>query len=332
MTKKVSGFTLIEMLLVMVIVSAIVLMTTGYFQERTRTNRTDLAALQLQQLLNASMSFYVAWGKWPGSPNPGVNAIQCLSGTMASPCNQAYLPSSIMAMTSPYGTFWTASTYGTRNIYFALQITGANASADATIIAGKLPLSYVTGNSPAGGVAPAPGPCGATCYVVTMVNIPGQNLNNATAMNFAGLYKHGGCVPAPACPVDGSGTTMTPQVFIVPVSISGLFGNGNNSNVYPISSFTGYATGNGTTTTPGYCNGGSGGSVTGTTDCTVGGAADNNGPTVTGYWRACVQIVTAAGSMQARTDNWGNNVTVAAFTRCAINNEPAGSTFNVYGN
>ena len=39
-----------------------------------------------------------------------------------------------------------------------------------------------------------------TCEVVAAVNIPGQNLNNAGAVTFAGLYYHGGCVPVPQCP------------------------------------------------------------------------------------------------------------------------------------
>ena len=146
-----------------------------------------------------------------------------------------------------------------------------------------------------------------------------KNTQNASNVNFAGLYHHGACVPVPSCPVDASGNTMTPQVMVVPVSVSGLYTN--STDVYPISSFTGYAVG--PDANPGPCVSGGG-----APSCTV----DISGPPAASSWRVCLQIVTEQGTVTSSSSGWGEKVTLLAITRCSISNEPAGSTFSVYTN
>lgn len=304
------GFTLIEMLLVMVIASMILYMSLNYITQRTQSMSIDRTAAQMQQILNAGLSYYVKFGTWPTTgPISTLQAAGYLpAGTFVSPIGgQPYTISSSQAL-------------------FSVSVTlpaSSNATAVAQIIAGKLPLATVSGNT-----------------ITASVNIPGQNLNNASAMNFAGVYHHGGCIPVPTCPVDKDGQTMQPQVFVVPVSISGVNDEGA-SNSYPLNSFTAYAKG-GTDTSPAYCDG-SDHTQTGSRDCTIGTTGGgyggdpvvnwSNGPAVSKYWRACAQIITQKGDVSStRNDDWGNLVTLAAFTRCAINNEPAGSNFNMYSN
>lgn len=329
------GFTLIEMLLVLVIASMIIFMATGYIQEKTLASRIDRASLQMQQILNASLSYYVTNGFWPTS-------LACLQGSGGAGCTLAYLPPATIL--NPWGQTYTivAPTSGGTppNIMYVYSSVTAGtgstsgvATAAANIITGKLPLAYTTSKN--GNPPPPPSSGGAACtnattkcYVVASVNIPGQNLNNAPSVNFAGVYRHGGCVPVPSCPVDSKGNTMTAEIVVVPVSVSGV-NDANSNNLYPITSFTGYA--KGPAANPAACTGGT----------AVNCQAQNPVANAT-YWRACMQVVTSKGDVSKTNTGgfnsnsfpksypWGGNVSLMAITRCAIKNEPSGSTLNVF--
>ncbi len=318
------GVTLIEILLVLVIASSIIYGIANYMQQRALTLRIDRMTLQTQQILNAGLAYYVTRGSWPGS-------VGCLRGQGGTNCvgTVRYLPTTLI--NNPWGSPYTAAaSTGTGVFYVYSRVTQAAASTSgyaastANIVAGRLPLAYTT--STATGTPPTSTPpgtdCGvstASCAVVASVNIPGQNLNNASAMNFAGIYRHGGCIPVPQCPVDATGTAMTPQVFVVPISVSGVNDPNDNNTVYPISSFTAYARGP-ASIPPGCYNGEQ--------------RACGANPSSTSYWRACLQIITEKGDVsETRTsssDRWGQAVTLGAFTRCRITNEPSGSTTSVY--
>lgn len=314
---KATGFTMLEILLVLVIVAGILMVGMNYYQQQMQAFRNDKTAAQMQQILNAGMAYYVANGAWPED-------LLCLQGdTARTECTQQYLPTNLRSGWNQ--TYRIEST--SSNLYVTTPIpaaTAASAFANATIIAGRLPLGY-TANDVTGTVPYPAAACSTkTCNVVASVNIPGQNLSNATAVNFAGLYHQGACIPVPKCPVDKSGTTMTPQVIVVPVQVGGYY-EGNTNNVYPISSFTAYAKG-GTDNAPAACE-----SSTVTPSC----ASSISGNPADAYWRACMQLISERGNVQNATPQnnaWGQNVTMAAFTRCAVNNEPSGSSFTVFGN
>lgn len=311
---KIKGFTLIETLLVLVIISIMIYASIGYIQQRALQSRIDRTSTQMQQILNAGLSYYVAHNEWPTSGNT-THDLSLLQGT--------YLPPSTVTIKNPWGKDYSiASTPELFYVYTSTETVSSGAAAStANVIAGMLPLSYTataTGTPPAAG-----NPCTNqnTCYIVASVNIPGQNLNNARAINFAGLYKHGGCVPVPECPVDATGTTMTPQVFVAPVQVAGTFDgglSGSNPNVYPISSFSAYATGP-AANPPGCASGG-------------GAVACNASPASTSYWRVCMQVVTERGIITSSSTNWGDNQRLLALTRCVGDNEPAGSPFTVFSN
>ena len=297
---KLSGFTLIEMLLVLVIISTIIVLGVGYLQQRVVAEKIDRTGLHMQQILNAGLAYYVTNGSWPPD-------LDTLRGT--------YLPPLTVNFTNGWGQpFAVVSTNTNFYVYTAvIADTPATASAQAQILAGKVPLSYVTediSNTP-----PAQVNCtGTTCYTVASVNLPGENLNNANAVHFAGLYHHGGCIPRPTCPV----ATMIPQVMVVPVSVSGL-NDPNTTNTYPITSFTGYATG----------------PLANPPACTGGTAVACNPQNAQGelYWRACIQVITERGEItSSNTSSWGEYVTLMAITRCAVSNEPSGSPFTVFSN
>jgi prepilin-type N-terminal cleavage/methylation domain-containing protein len=306
--KKEKGFTLIEILLVLVIVGILIFASANYVQQRALQMRMDRTSTQMQQILNAGLAYYVANGAWPAN-------MAALQGT--------YLPPG--ALRNPWGnTYDISSTTALFYVYTRVNTVSAKgANAAATVIAGSLPMAYTSNSA---GTPPAAGSaCSAadtSCYIVASVNIPGQNLNNARAVNFAGLYKHGACVPVPKCPVDATGNTMTPQVMIVPSSVSGVNdADTNPQNIYPISSFTAYATG--PSATPPACSG----STATTCTPTAGQAADQ-------YWRACLQVITEKGVVTSSpgAGAWGQFVTLMAVTRCSVTNESAGSQFTVFSN
>lgn len=313
----VKGFTLIEMLLVLAIIAMLIYLGMGYYQQHLISSRIDKASLQMQQILNAGLAYYLANGEWPSD----LSALQNPSAP--------YLPSKIVSpvVSGQYYVFTNPKSPSLLSV--SLQIPAANNSnAVAQSISGKLPLSYTTKSDPTTGTPSQVNNCdaGKNCYVVGQVNIPGQNLNNAMAVNFVGEYRNGGCVPVPNCPaLSPNGQAMTPQVFVVPASVSG-FDKNSTSKILPIESFTAYATGPTKTagTNPPACQNGA------ADPC----KAQGDNATNLNYWRVCLQIYTTdpSGPISTKTGDWGDNVWLAAFSRCAIANEPSGSPSSVFTN
>jgi prepilin-type N-terminal cleavage/methylation domain-containing protein len=321
------GFTLIETLLVLVIISIIIYSSIGYMQQRTLQMRMDRTSVQMQQILNAGLSFYVSNNRWPY----GLAELQ-----------GQYLPPNTVPFKNPWGQNYIVDGSKAEMLHVFTSTQSASSTQAATagsVIAGMLPLGYATSNAPGAasspgapdGTAPAPtaapGGCGTstTCYIVAAVNIPGQNLNNARAINFAGLYKHGACVPEPQCPVTSSGANMTPQIFVAPVQVAGTFEGGlstSNPAIYPISGFAAYATKGPDPTTPPNCD---------PTNLTAPPLCDGGGAGAK-YWRVCMQVVTERGLIRPTADSWGDNQVLMALTRCVSPDEQSGSTFNVFTN
>ena len=168
------GVTLIELLLVLVVVSMVLFIGLNYTTKKAEQNRIDRTVVQMQQILNAGLAYYVANNVWPAS---------------LAVMQPTYLPT---AITSPFGGA-AYSVAQSSNIFYVYTpittVTAGSATAIANTIAGLLPLSYTSRNASAPPLSTFP--CGAlttTCRVVAGVNVPGQNLNMAGAGNFSGLY------------------------------------------------------------------------------------------------------------------------------------------------
>ena len=356
------GFTLIEMLLVLVIISAILMTGIRYYQQKLLQDKIDKTALEMQQILTAAMTFYVAKGVWPQGTT-SAEILTCLAGGTAGAAINAMCTLPLLPSATPRSPWFNGA--GLQNYQVA---RGATAATDpkfyvyvrlptaqypkglntlyANIIANKMPLGY-SSNDPAAGNAPpisnqTTNACASTptpspmCSAVASVMPPGSSLSNAGNVAYAGVYKHGGCIPAPVCPTDPTtGTPLRARVFVVPVSITGLYRatDSGTQNAYPITSFTAYVTPNPNTpgmpmndpvAVPPWCNWGK--AVV--PDCFQPGETQ-----AAKYWRACVDIQTQQGSASANItgqDDWGKYVYVAAFTRCELPNEPKGSRINLY--
>jgi type II secretory pathway pseudopilin PulG len=297
--KKQLGVTLIEILLVSAVIGMMLVMYIKYTQQRTRTVTIDRASQQMQQVLNGALSYYVVNAAWP------VNLAALQAPT-------PYIPATFK---SPWGTAYTAIPVppvapATKSVLFQVSVTLpaglASANAIGAVLAGKLPAGVSSVGSPT--------------TITATINLPGQNVNNATAVNFAGLYKNGACVPVPSCPVtDGSGNAMTPEVIITPVSLSGANDNGT-TNAYPITSFTAFAS-SAPSGAPASCTGAGGSPI-----CDA--ATSPTGL----FWRACAQVVTSKGTVVwTATTAAQVQPVMMAMTRCIIQNEASGSSFAVFG-
>ncbi len=305
------GFTLLEMMLVAVMVSWLIVMSISYVQQRTRAISIDRATAQMEQILNAGLSYYVNNGTWPTTD--GAAAVNVSGLATLTP---AYLPAVIV---SPWGTPYSVSSTTTLfTVNVALPAAFANGRMIATVLAGRLPF----------GVATTPASPAASS-VASSINIPGANLNNSGAINFAGIYHNGACVPAPSCPASSGGSSFTPQIMVSPASVSGM-SDPNSTNLYPLESFSAYATAmadTGTVVGPNAC----GNSASNPTPDPAPCLADSGGTTVPdgNYWRVCLNVSTAKGDASWDSTT-GSNATVMVLTRCGSSTENAGSDFTVF--
>jgi prepilin-type N-terminal cleavage/methylation domain-containing protein len=318
--RALKGFTLLEMLLVMVIISVIILGIATYSEQKMAQLKQDRAVLQIQQILNAGLAFYLNNTTWPTSIETDLQG----NGTTTG----GYLPgpSSSVTIVNPWGSNYVighSTSTSAPNALFAVCTTinaGAATASIAKILAGRLPMAYVANGNHSADCATSAGiPAGSTCAaapctVVAAVNVPGQNLNNARSVNFAGVYHHGACVAKPPCPA-----LMAPQILVVPVSVSGM--NYAVTDLYPISSFTAYIASGGTSSNPGPCNP----SETNTPACPSGGT----------YWRVCLQIITQNGQVVYNINTGAAAATILAITRCSPQGESteptvSGSSLDVF--
>lgn len=65
------GFTLIELIFVVAIIGVVITLGISYTSKLSERTKEKAAALQIQQILQAGMSYYVDYGKWPNVGNSG---------------------------------------------------------------------------------------------------------------------------------------------------------------------------------------------------------------------------------------------------------------------
>jgi len=316
------GVTLIEMLLILIVSISLVMMLLHYTTQKSDLMRQDRLTMEIHQILNAASAYYEVNGQWPGSSTCQAAVGDAL--TLTHPLvSSGFLPNP-PANWKVYGSgFVTCVDSATSNYYVVTQMPVPH-KALGGVIASQLP-SGITAVAPSSSTLPpfvgsfTQANCTTAagsnnCFIISMVSIPGQNLNNARSVNFGSIYNAGQCVPVPTCPAN-----MSPGIYVAPVSVSGTNDNNGSAtpNVYPISSYTAYATN--PAAVPATCP----------------GIYNDNCAHVTGatqYWRVCLSVTTERGTVLGSnvyqdTKNVGS---VVALTRCYPTSEPTGSTFNSY--
>lgn len=105
--KKQSGFTLIEMTVVMAILALVAMLSTPALMDELNRKRSDASIQETQMILDAARAYRIDTGIWPGG-STCANALQTLK-TAATP----YLAniSTINRYSSPYSTSCTAKSF-----------------------------------------------------------------------------------------------------------------------------------------------------------------------------------------------------------------------------
>lgn len=129
------AYTLIEMMLVIALVAVLATLGISAYQKTTEQSKIDKSALQIQQLLQAGMAYYVDYGCWPAF-DPNNN----LCKQTPPPDFNPFIP--IAGKTSPWGSpynWGNVDDYG--RLFFVS--TFAPDQLTANRLAAKLPNAYV---------------------------------------------------------------------------------------------------------------------------------------------------------------------------------------------
>lgn len=181
--KKHSGYTLIELLLVVAVIALIAALGVKTYRDKAQSDRINLAALGMQHVLESAMAYNVAnKGHWP---TQNWNSNDCLISNVASdPFVQTYLPN--QNYQSNFGTHYCWSGNDQNNeptaplfwVAMPVPATDAPEATDfAKRIAARLPNAIITDN-------PSVSSTGSNycnnnpCYVKAAVAVPSLTTNN----------------------------------------------------------------------------------------------------------------------------------------------------------
>lgn len=173
---NISGFNLIEILLVIAIIAVIATLSISTYEKKTVANKAEKAALQMQTILQAGAAFYVTKNKWP--PN-----------NIADPSFTPYLPfMGAGAALNPWGHSYSISAQGTSGSPERFRVSTIAPDANiANRIMGILPNAQISG----------------TTTVNAEINIPGQASNNEQILiKNVGYKANEDEILVPECPPD----------------------------------------------------------------------------------------------------------------------------------
>lgn len=344
-TVRQKGFTLLEILLVVLIMTTILLGVISFIHGSVVNSRRAAAAQQITQIQQAALAYYATFGQWP-IKNQACTGVDALNDPTQPLVSNRY----ISATTNPYGLNYYLKCVAGRNyliIYTATSTVAADSVIEATAIQGLVPATNTVLNT--GPIVPI---AATLTLAATTTPPPGLSLTNAMAVNFTSIYHSGACVPVPVCPAN-----MVPQILVATAAVSGVAKppeNCTNRNDFTtcaystssVSSYNAYAVGGQAGMTPSAlpaCNNGA-------TEPCIPDAAGGSMPTqfnLPNYWRVCLQVAThdqpvnvqntvgkgSAGNCNTQDCSvaWGQalgNITV--LTRCQSPAEGSGASFTVW--
>jgi prepilin-type N-terminal cleavage/methylation domain-containing protein len=186
------GYTLIELLLVIAIISIITALGIFAYRRYFFTQRVEKVALEMQYVLEAAMAYNVDQGSWPVSNNATPNC------ELANPNSEDrfvkdYMPqgrqdATMTALGNHYcwgaaqSSSFGAVAHHAQRFWLAVSIPGGDAKLAARIAA-RLPNGIVT-SQPNSDASPAPScAAGQPCYVRSEVMQPSQTSNQASGSN-----------------------------------------------------------------------------------------------------------------------------------------------------
>jgi prepilin-type N-terminal cleavage/methylation domain-containing protein len=227
--QKYSGFTLLELMLVLALVAVLTVAGLAAYQIQQRNFKIDKTALQMQQWLQAGMAFYVDCNQWPPDSTSDTNILSAMTGkttlmpqecpTLTAPTLRAYMPAGadtngpwpnsyhIGVGEGAYSNMFQVTT----DLPFDNTDSPPGLQAIAAGIAGRLPNASVTADTS----GPTP-----ELQIQTAVGIPGSAASNhGYILNMQVVNSNqvsNVLYPQPSdCPKN-----MIPQVGIAPITFN----------------------------------------------------------------------------------------------------------------
>lgn len=231
-----SGYTLIELLLVVAVIALIAALGVKTYRDKAQSDRINIAALNMQHVLEAGMAYYTGQGSlWPQKNNT----------CSATPSDQVfvkqYLPNQSNQSNLGVSLCWSGEDPTTqvdqkgKIFWVALPITAADAATaadQAKRIAARLPNAVIM-DDPSNTTDKPTNTCSSTtCYVRAEVTIPSSSTTN----NQAYLAGMGNCDPKAGSGAvgyvqfgsgqgPGDGTTNTNTIICKRTSLGDQFGS-----------------------------------------------------------------------------------------------------------
>lgn len=177
--KKNNGFTLIEMIFVVAIIGVIIVLGMSYTSKLNERSKENMASLQIQQILQAAMTYYIQKDQWPSQGDSG-------SSNADADFNKNYLPARKALETNPwaikmptYGAGYAWSYTDQRNGIFKVQTKTPSKNIAKRVVA-LLPNAYTDDSS---------GGSGDDTIVDVEIAVPGMaDVNEGYIIN-AGSFK-----------------------------------------------------------------------------------------------------------------------------------------------
>ncbi|MBS0349622.1 MAG: prepilin-type N-terminal cleavage/methylation domain-containing protein [Proteobacteria bacterium] len=188
------GYTLIELLLVLTVLALIAALAVKTYRDKALSDRINIAALNIQHVLEAGMSYNVAKnGFWPKK-----NWNPCNSGSTVSDQTflTDYLPNESNQSNFGNALCWsgddpndpTLEQQGKR-FWVALKVGSDSDSANiAQRIAARLPNAIITNTPDTESSSTPTNSCteGQDCYVKAVVSVPSASTNNSLTISALG--------------------------------------------------------------------------------------------------------------------------------------------------
>ena len=199
--KKSSGFSLVEMMLVIVIISIIAMYAANIAKERAQATLAATTAAEMQLWLQASLNYHAKTQNWPqasGATNSGFTNLNNDNLLPASAeCSQILIQNASNTTCGAYSPFYLSYAPNTtykNSPYILVNLLIPN-QALGTAIAAKLPAgSYI--NSIVSATAVLPGGLSAVPYYFNIAETMGVTADCSAASNSVGGYNQqkNGCV------------------------------------------------------------------------------------------------------------------------------------------
>lgn len=173
--KAVHGYTLFEILLVLVVLSAISSLAILHYRLDSQTERTQKAAAETQHVLESALAYYVDHQQWPQYDGDGSHARSPDCAKLAVSDQDPFKPylANQSNASSMGGFFCWGPDVDSPHLFWAALLAPGKGPAMARRIAGQLPNAVITPN-PLDNAQSRQDQCAADqdCYVRSEVPLP----------------------------------------------------------------------------------------------------------------------------------------------------------------